>query len=140
MPGRKGESEREEERGVALRLVHARTPTSGTHVTRPDRYALPKPRSLSLSLSSLYTLPRFLFFPCCARSPLFSSLSSFSSPFFAFSAFFPLPSSRVTDREYTDDNRLPVSNTAVLTSDARDARETRKRIGSRRRSWIQEIY
>ena len=46
----------EEERGVALRLVHARTPTSGTHVTRPDRYALPKLRSLFLSLSLSFSL------------------------------------------------------------------------------------
>lgn len=48
--------ERGRERGVALRLVHARTPTSGTHVTRPDRYALPKSPSLSVSLSPSLSL------------------------------------------------------------------------------------
>ena len=122
----------EEERGVALRLVHARTPTSGTHVTRPDRYALPKLRSLFLSLSLSFSLSLSL---SLSLIPLPSTVPSSSPVFvaflfatlfsFAFSVpclqlfrvlppsrvFFvpshvlsPPPRSRVTDRSYTDDN------------------------------------
>lgn len=77
---------REEERGVALRLVHARTPTSGTHVTRPDRYALPKflslfhPRGPSLTP----VIAAFLF---STPFPLFSA-SSFSTLLPASPSFF----------------------------------------------------
>lgn len=96
--GRRGESERnrggERETGVALRLVHARTPTSGTHVTRPDRYALPKSPSLSVYLSPSFPLPSPLpCLPLCSLSflslfrfsyPPYSPYGS-SSPFHAFS-------------------------------------------------------
>lgn len=118
---------------MALRLVQARTPTSGTHVTRPDRYALPKPRSLFLSSSllpycSLFfplfpLLPPFTrFYPLLpSRSSLFSA--AFSSASFSttnFSAFFssaspPLllrftvlsPRPRVTDRRESVENNCP---------------------------------
>ena len=112
---RKGESEREEERGVALRLVHARTPTSGTHVTRPDRYALPKPpRSLSLSLSHPSALPSSSHPPMFVAflfATLFSSAFSGSLPpaflpSFASLLRFPL-GSRVTDRSYVHARQLP---------------------------------
>lgn len=99
---RETEEEGGRERGVALRLVHARTPTSGTHVTRPDRYALPKSPSLFVSLSfpsfflsfalslflsgffSSISIPRILFTGFLLRA-------SPSNPFLLLSCCVPKP-------------------------------------------------